>query len=313
MNTFSATFGLPPTCEPPDRTRRADSTIHPDCFSLVVATPDGVPRVDAGWALEAALDVEWAHAIAPRATILLVEGIVDELDPMMRAIDYAAKHGASVISNSWYTEEFADEATYNKHCRLAHAVCVFASGDEGHPATYPGTSPYVIAVGGTTLRLDKDGNVIDETAWRGSGGGVSEFIRRPRSQRDVQTSAMRGSPDVSYNADVRTGFPAYDSLGFLSLKGWITVGGTSAGAPQWAGIIAVADQLLAQRNRPPLASVNLSAQRAIYELTSSALFDVVSGTNGTCNTYCTASLGYDFVTGLGSPRRGIDVALASAQ
>jgi subtilase family serine protease len=308
---FSETFGLPPPCD--DTEQRGRRPPAPDCFPLIVAIPQGLPPVDAGWALEASLDVEWAHAIAPRASILLVEGIVDDLDPMMAAIDYAAKQGADVISNSWYTEESPDESRYDSHCRLHRAVCVFASGDDGYPATYPAVSPYVIGVGGTTLTLADDGSVISETAWSRSGGGASLYESRPLYQDGAHALPSRGTPDVSYDGDIRTGFPIYSTLGIGAVTGWLQVGGTSAGAPQWAAIIAIADQLRKERHLQPLAAFNGSAQAALYgEAVRPTLYDVVAGSNGFCGTACAAAPGSDFVTGLGSPRAGIDVALADA-
>jgi subtilase family serine protease len=268
---------------------------------------------DPGWALEAALDIQWAHAIAPRATILLVEAKTDELDAMMEAIDYAARRGAAVISNSWGTDEFSGEERYDKHCRLRSSVCVFASGNSGNPALYPAANPYAIAVGGTTLRLTAAGGVIDEVAWRGSGGGVSAYEPKPPYQNTVNSFGGRGAPDVSYNANPLTGFPVYDSFGYAGQSGWFRLGGTSVAAPQWAGIIAAADQLRASAGRRPLASRHVASHTALYALAGGpALYDVTAGSNGPCGIICRAGPGFDFVTGLGSPRPGIDAALAAA-
>jgi subtilase family serine protease len=202
---FSTYFGLPLPCD----ASVSDDTGAAGCFPLVVAMPGGQPIVDDGWAIETALDVEWAHAIAPRAKLLLVEAINVEAGPLFHAVDYAAKHGASVISNSWLGEEFKGETKYDRYCHLEHAVCVFATGDDGHEATYPAVNPDVLAVGGTTLALNSAGGILSEVAWSGSGGGVSVFERRPRYQADVNAFKMRGSPDASYNADIRTGVAVF--------------------------------------------------------------------------------------------------------
>jgi subtilase family serine protease len=324
---FSTYFGLPLPCDASagDDARRGRGAGDQaegdnndpggvDCFPLVVATPGGLPIVDDGWAVETALDVEWAHAIAPRAKILLVEAINVEARPLFGAIDYAARHGATVISNSWLDEEFSGERAYDHHCLLERAVCVFATGDDGHEATYPAVNPYVLAVGGTRLALNSTGDVLSEVAWVGSGGGVSQFERRPRYQAAVNPFGTRGSPDVSYNADISTGFPVFVGSGLFGQIGWLRAGGTSAGTPQWAAIIAVADQLRAAQGKRPFGAVGRTAiHNALYALQGHAsLFDVSAGSNGSCGAICTADAGYDFVTGLGSPRHGIDTDLAAA-
>ncbi|HEU5423390.1 MAG TPA: CARDB domain-containing protein [Nitrolancea sp.] len=302
LNVFSQQFGLPLVCGTPGASAGS-------CVNFSKATPQGTPQVNSGWALEAALDVEWAHAVAPQAALLLVEASSAWTSSLFSAIDYAAQQGASVISNSWGTNEYWGETSFDRHCALSTAVCTFASGDGGNPGGYPAYSPYVVAVGGTTLSLDSSGGVLGETAWSGSGGGVSAYESRPAFQGTVQSTAYRGIPDVSYDADPNTGFAVYDSVSYSGQSGWFQVGGTSAGAPQWSGILADADQLRASQGKPRLTGAASGANSALYQL-SNTLYDVSSGSNGTCGAACQASAGYDFVTGLGSPRAGIDAALA---
>ena len=320
VTQFSTQFGLPLPCEPDQSPsggaaarRGGGPAPHGDCFPFEIAMPSGTPPLDSGWALEIALDVEWAHAIAPLAGILLVEAVNDEGGPLFGAIDYAVAHGASVISNSWLDDEFTGQSFYDRRCRLHRAICVFASGDEGHPAVYPATNPYVLGVGGTSLTLSASGEPLSERAWSGSGGGVSKFERRPRYQSDAVDGAMRGSPDVSYHGDPSAGYPVYIGSGLYGIFGWVRVGGTSAGTPQWAAIIAVADELRAERGKPPFGSINKTLQSALYDLAGKAsLYDVTEGSNGICGEQCEASEGYDLVTGVGSPRHGIDLDLANA-
>ena len=281
-----------------------------------------LPATDAGWALEISLDVEWAHAIAPAASLLLVEATTSSLNNLNTAIDYAAKQtGVSVISNSWGTTgEITGETTNDSHCKLLKAVCVFSTGDSGNPGGYPAYSPFVVAVGGTTLSLATSStgavSVASEAAWSGSGGGVSIYEPRPSYQGALPFS-MRTIPDVSYDADPATGFAVYDSTPYNGSSGWFQMGGTSAGAPQWAGILAAANQLRKAKSKAPLAGWNSTtlkspANTTTYALTS-GLSDIAGGAaNGSCGTICTASAGYDAVTGLGSPRPGIDTALAAA-
>lgn len=289
-NKFSSQFGLPPV-------------------ALTKAMPQGQPSTNAGWALEISLDVEWAHAIAPRANILLVEAASNSFANLMGAIDYAAQHGAVVISNSWGGSEFSGETSYDSHCALLTAVCTFASGDSGNPGIYPAYNPGVVAVGGTTLQLTSSGTVVSEVAWSHSGGGVSAYEAKPAYQTTVNPYVGRGIPDVSYDANPTTGFPVYDSVRYQGQSGWFEVGGTSAGAPQWAALIALADAGRAS----PLSAATLQTDTDLYTLLGNpVLYDVTSGTNGTCGAVCTAGSGYDFVTGLGSPRPGIVAALSAA-
>jgi subtilase family serine protease len=304
LAVFNAAFGLPA----PPSFRKVDQT-----------GGTKFPRVDAGWALEAALDVQWAHAVAPSAAILLVEATTSGLSNLMAAVSWAAAQpGVSVVSGSFGLKEYSKQKDYDARCRLTTGVCVFASGDTGNPATYPATSPWALAVGGTTLTLDGAGSVLGETGWSGSGGGVSLYTPKPMWQSGV-TAARRATPDVGYDADPTTGFAVYSSTPYDRQSGWFVLGGTSAGAPQWAGILASANQLRRAAGKPVLSAVTSSGATPLHTALygaglrgSGALADVTTGTNGTCGTLCTAGVGYDTVTGVGSPRRGLDLALRDA-
>jgi subtilase family serine protease len=262
------------------------------------------PRVNANWALEISLDVEWACAIAPGANILLVEASTNSFSNLLTAVDYAAKH-TQVVSMSWGGSEFSSESSDDFHFNVTGVSFTASSGDNGTGAQYPVASPDVIGVGGTTLPLDSAGNLTgSETAWSGSGGGISAFEAEPAYQSSYpipNTGGKRGIPDVSYDADPNTGVSVYDTTSLQGQSGWFVVGGTSAGAPQWAALIVLVDQ----GRTSSLSSNNLSsspeynaAARAVY---ASNYRDITSGTNGSCGSVCTASTGYDFVTGLGSP------------
>src|SRR5262249_10492887 len=153
------------------------------------------PATDAGWAVETSLDVEWAHAVAPGASILLVEATSSAFSNLDTAISYAAKQSAvTVISNSWGSPEVSGETNYAPYCKQSAKVCVFAAGDSGNPGMYPADNPYVVAVGGTTLQLDAGGAVLSETAWAGSGGGVSKYEKKPSYQSSVNATSYRGIP-----------------------------------------------------------------------------------------------------------------------
>ena len=295
----------------------------PPSFKKVTQTgaTSGYPATNATWALEIALDVEWAHAIAPAAGILLVEAKSTSFADMDTAISYAAKQSAvTVISNSWGSPEFSGETTLDTYCKLTTKLCVFSTGDNGNPGSYPAYNPYVLSVGGTTLNLATDAttgavSVAGETAWSGSGGGVSLYETKP-SYQTTNSYTKRGTSDVSYGADPATGFAVYDSVAYSNQTGWFQMGGTSAGAPQWSAIIAVANQLRKAAGKAVLSATSTAstymANSRIYALTS-GVADIATGpTNGICGAICTPTTGYDFVTGRGSPRQGIDLALKAA-
>ena len=300
LATFNAHFGLP---APPSfrKVNQSGGTKY--------------PPVDAGWALEAALDVQWAHAVAPAASILLVEASTSSLSNLLTAVSYAAKQpGVTVVSGSWGTPEFGKQVDQDYRCKLTTGVCVFSSGDNGNPGGYPATNRWALAVGGTTLQLDAAGAVQSETAWSGSGGGVSAYSPKPAYQNAVTSAPRRTSPDVSYAGDPATGFPVYSSTAYDGQTGWFQMGGTSAGAPQWAAVVAVANGLRKGVGKAPLTATNAAGGTPLHTaLYSSAtrLGDITSGKNGTCSV-CSAVVGYDAVTGLGSPRKGLDVVLRDA-
>jgi hypothetical protein len=306
VNKFSGQFGLPKVCGTP-------AAGHP-CFDFRTAAPHGTAGQNADWALETSLDIEWIHAVAPRAAVRLVQAHDQSFASLFAAVTAAAALRPDAISMSWGYPggEFSEETYYDGHCELAHSVCVVASGDGGHPGEYPAYSPRTLAVGGTTLDLASDGTISSEVAWPGSGGGESYFEPKAAAQRGVTPGPRRGLPDVSFDADPNTGVAVYDSVPYQGQSGWFQVGGTSVGTPVWSAILSSADQLRAAAGKGPLTSAGDQAARAVYAATS-ALGDITAGPpNGGCPKDCTAGPGYDFVTGLGSPRTAIDAAVAAA-
>src|SRR5436190_5399225 len=297
LNSFATQFGLP-TC-----------TTSNGCFTI--ATPQGSPRTDRGWALEISLDVEWAHAIAPGAKILLVESKTNSFANLFGAVDYAASQpGVHQVSMSWGGGEFSSEASNDFHFQVSGVTFFASSGDSGHGLIYPSASPLVVSVGGTTLNIDRFGNLVSETAWSGSGGGISAFENEPSYQTNYpipSTGGLRGSPDVSYDADPNSGVAAFDSLGDQGFKNWIQVGGTSAGSPQWAALNAIANVGRASplSSTPTTTPTNLAIYNIAKTAYSTNFRDVTSGTNGSCGSVCTAVTNYDFVTGLGSPHANV--------
>lgn len=247
--------------------------------------------VDAGWALEISLDVQWAHAIAPNAHILLVEAMSDSGNDLLSAVSYAAGRSDVVaVSMSWGGAEFSRELNYDSYFTSSYGAAFFASsGDSGAGVMWPSCSPRVVGVGGTTLALNPDGTVASETGWSLSGGGISAFVTEPAYQIDYNVpnaSGRRAVPDISYNADPASGMSVYHSLSYGGQSGWFSVGGTSAGAPQWAAIHSLG------------LTVSNSKLYQDAKSSSSLYFrDIVAGSNGAYY----AVPGYDLVTGLGSP------------
>jgi hypothetical protein len=271
------------------------------------------PGTNAGWSAETALDVEWAHAIAPAAKIVLVEAASDSWADLLQAVQVAgAVPGVAAISMSWGGPENdvgLDVASFDATLKTISAqgtALVAAAGDNGSlfGVLYPSSSPYVMAVGGTTLQLTHANTIRSETAWsfnwmlyyffgiaEGGGGGVSAVEPEPAYQQGVQNSGFRTTPDVAYDANPATGLVVVDSQN----GGTYVVGGTSVGAPQYAALIAVADQARLALGQPPLTSTQ--ALTAIYGLAGD-FRDITSGNTGLYSAHA----GYDLATGMGSPR-----------
>ncbi len=283
LGVFTSTFGLP-AC-----------TVANGCLTIIYA--GGVkPPVNRGWTGETSLDLQWAHAIAPNAKLLLIEGADGKTGTLLKGVPLAAANGASVISMSWGTNhEFAGETQLDRAFFADAAVTYFnASGDSGvNLFGYPGASPLVVGAGGTRLRLDGSNDILTETAWSGSGGGESLYFTEPAYQIGAQNSGARGVPDVSWDSDPATGVATYDSED----GNWSQVGGTSAASPQWAALTAIANSLRAQQGKGTIGNQFLTT---IYA-NPLAFRDITRGTNGSCGMICTAGPGYDFVTGEGSP------------
>ena len=300
LSTFDRNFGLP----------------APPSFQSVYF--QGAQSNESADAIgETSLDVEWSHAVAPGANILLVQAKSMNLSDLMAAVDWARHQpGVSVVSMSWGGPESSADTQYNSifTTPAGHTGVTFvaSAGDTGffnsHQVNsvnqigvgWPASDPNVLSVGGTTLYTTANGNYVGETAWNlnynasaggwwGGGGGFSRVYAEPSYQNGVQDTGVRTVPDVAYDADVNSGVWVYDSL-----DGWEPVGGTSAGAPQWAGLIAEIDQGRALVGLNPLDGPSQTLP-GIYEF-SSAFRDVTSGSNG-----YPATKGYDLATGLGTP------------
>jgi subtilase family serine protease len=258
---------------------------------------------DASWSQETSLDVEWAHAIAPGAHILLVEAASDSLPDLLAAVDYARQQaGVSVVSMSWGSSEYSTEWFDDNHflTPTGHQGVTFVSsaGDQ-NGTTWPSVSPYVLSVGGATT-LVNGLDYVGEAAWSDTGGGTSPLETAPGFETALTGSIYRTSPDVAYDANPDTGFYVYDSTPYNGQSGWMTFGGTSAGAPQWAALIAIADQGRAILGKTTLDGATQTLP-AIDSLPAFDFHDITLGSQGPGSFGVSAAVGYDQLTGRGTP------------
>jgi subtilase family serine protease len=258
------------------------------CFRKVNQTGGtNYPRGDKGWAEEISLDLDMVSAICPNCHILLVEASTNSFSNLSTAVDEAATLGANEISNSYGGSEFSSEVSAQSHYNHAGIAITASSGDSGYGVQFPAASQYVTAVGGTTLNRASNTRGWSETVWSGAGSGCSAYIPKPSWQTDSGCS-RRTVADVAADADPNTGVSVYDTY---HETGWLVFGGTSVASPIIASVYALAGNAV---------SVNYGSYS--YSHTSS-LFDVTSGSNGSCggSYLCTGEVGYDGPTGNGTP------------
>jgi len=249
------------------------------CFSAVAQGRTN----NSGWAEEESLDVDMVSAICPNCHIILVEAASASTSALTTAEKYATAH-ANYVSNSWSGNE--GTKTYDGSYNVSGVAITAATGDSGHNATaqWPAILPTVIGVGGTSLTKTSPRT---ETAWSGAGSGCSKVYAKPSFQSGLSTGCtLRAQADVSAVANPNTGVAVYDSY---RESGWLVFGGTSVATPITASVFALAGNTAS--NNPG----NLYAH-------TSSLNDVTSGSNGSCGApLCTAGVGWDGPTGLGTP------------
>lgn len=288
LDTYNATFGLPAFAN-------CSATVTTGCFQKVSQRGDQwVPFwSNAGWSLETALDVETAHQTCQNCKLLLVEADSPSYLNLLTAVDTAVRLGATVVSGSWGGAEFATETNYDSHFNKPGVLFSFSAGDSGYGVSYPASSRYVTAIGGTSLHLNADNTWAGETAWSGTGSGCSLYEAKPAWQHDAGC-AHRTTADVAAVADPATGLAVYSSANYAGTRGWFVVGGTSVGAPLVAGLYALAGAVPAGAT---------GAQLPYTRATTANLHDITAGANGACAPayLCTATTGYDGPTGLGTP------------
>jgi subtilase family serine protease len=290
-------------------------------FKKVIANGNGhctVPPYNIGWALESALDIQWAHAMAPSAAIILVEACSNSYDDLMYAVQIAQQqlllYGGGQVSLSWGSNEFPGEVNLDYIFRLnwqpGKTISYFVSaGDSGLGAQYPSSSPWVVSAGGTTINRDPTTQYfVSESCWAGSGGGISTYETYSSSfgtgtgpwtnfQYPLFGQSNRRTPDISFDADPASGaWVRFNS-------GWYVVGGTSLSAPALAGIVNNANNRLGVAPSPGGYYTNAENNLLYAELLAinkeykSNFYDVKTGSNG-----ASAGTGWDYCTGVGSPR-----------
>jgi subtilase family serine protease len=245
------------------------------------------PAQNIGWAQESALDVDMASAMCPKCKIWLVEANTNSFSDLAAAVQEAATLGAHVVSNSYGGGEGGTqsvEASYN-HPGIAITA---SSGDDGFGVQFPASSPHVTAVGGTHLVADGSARGWTETAWSGAGSGCSSVYAKPTWQKDKGCS-KRMEADVSAVADPATGVAVFGPNN-SGVSQWLRFGGTSVAAPLIGGVYGNNGKTVNYGDNP-------------YKKHARFVFDVTSGSNGSCSPsyFCNAGPGYDGPTGLGTP------------
>jgi hypothetical protein len=259
------------------------------CFSKVnqAGNSGPLPAANAGWAGEISLDLDMVSAVCPQCNILLVEANSSYLSDLGTAVDTAVRLGARFVSNSYGGGEYAGVSANDVHYNHPGVAITASTGDNGYGMSYPASSPYVTAVGGTTLSRSAGGRGWTETAWSGAGSGCSGYLGQPSMQASSGTGcANRAVADVSAVANPATGVAVYNA------GGWGVYGGTSASAPIIAAVYALAG-----------TPGDTDYPNSYPYRNSTGLFDVTAGSNGSCATakWCAAGLGWDGPTGLGTP------------
>jgi subtilase family serine protease len=297
LATFRSTYGL------------SACTTANGCFKKVNenGATSPLPTGDYGWAEEISLDLDAVSSACPDCHILLVEASSANTPDLVKAEDTAAgSPGVASVSNSYGGAEDSTILSDDAHFNHPGVAITASSGDSGYGVSWPASSQYVTGVGGTTLSAASNARGWTETAWSGAGSGCSAFEPKPSWQHDTGC-AKRTVADVSADADPNSGLGVYDTynscgsssvcdmligLGAVQgLDGWAQVGGTSLSSPLTASVYALAGNT---------GSITYGSYP--YSHTGS-LFDVTSGSNGSCSgSYlCTAGAGYDGPTGLGTP------------
>ena len=297
LQDFSTQFGLMAITSSSFRVVYAPAGGSSPGSCVAGPAPQPPSAAPTGWDIEESLDIEWAHAMAPRAKLYLVEAQSNHFRDLLCAVTVASNlvktAGGGEVSMSWGGGEFPTETAIDGVFTASHVV-YFASSGDGPGVQYPSASPNVVSVGGTTLSMDPNtGRFISESTWQDGGGGPSAFETRPSYQNGVASivSGSRGTPDVAAVANPATGVWVLDSL-VLGPGTWYVVGGTSLSSPLWAALSSSGEDF---------ASSTRGLLTQLYSGESPIGFTDI--TFGNCGIYISdlAAPGWDFCSGLGSP------------
>ncbi len=286
LNAYRSQFGLP-ACGSGCFTKLNEN-------GATSPLPSPAPSSD-DWTGEEALDIDMVSAMCPNCHIILVEANSESNDDLGAAVNAAVNAGAKFVSNSYGGSEASNDTTYDTEYYDHPGVAVTASsGDSGYGVEYPAASQYVTAVGGTSLSTASNSRGWTESVWstsssEGAGSGCSADDPKPSWQKDTGCS-KRTVADVSAVADPATGVAVYDT--YNNNGGWNVYGGTSVASPLIAAVYALAGT--------PAAGTDPASYPYAH---TSALNDVTSGSTASCSPayLCTAEVGYDGPTGLGTP------------
>lgn len=284
VNTYRAAYGIPALASCAPGSVKGSTT---PCFAK--SDENGgtsYPAANTGWEQEISLDVDMVSAICPKCNILLVEANQPSYTDLGTSVNTAVSLGSQAVSNSYGGGDASGETAYDSYYNHPGVAITVSSGDSGYGVQYPAASPYVTAVGGTSLTRDSSARGWSETVWSGAGSGCSGYESKPSWQTD-SGCGKRTVADTSAVADPNTGVAVYDS----GNGGWLVFGGTSVASPIIGSVYGLAGN-----------ASSLNAAQSIYQNPGS-LYDVTSGSNGSCggSYLCTGVSGYDGPTGLGTP------------
>ena len=292
LGVYRSQFGLP-AC-----------TTANGCFRKVNQSGGTkMPRNNGGWAQEISLDLDMVSATCPDCKILLVEASSSSFKNLGTAVQYAASQKPAAISNS-YGGGDASDATYGKYYNFPGIAVTASTGDNGYQGgSYPASSSYVVAVGGTSLTKASSTRGWAETVWSGAGSGCSTYNAALAAASTFDTGCTkRAMADVSAVADPGTGVAVYDSFAYQGVSGWLVFGGTSVSSPIIASVYALSGNT-GNATTPTYANALPYKNDTTTATTAGNMNDVTSGSNGTCSPtqLCTARTGWDGPTGLGTP------------
>jgi subtilase family serine protease len=314
LNSFSQYYGLP------------QCNVLNACFELIDLSNGAKVAASNDWADEIGLDTQWAHAIAPGAKIILIQAKSSSISDLFAALSVAVTQPNVVaVSMSWGSTEFGSEINaaydgfFHQYPNIAFFAAAGDSGNNNGSELYPAASPYVSAVGGTSIHaLGEPTSATNETVWSLTGGGKSAFETMPATQSQFLSAQgwsnvitlnanHRAIPDIAYNAD-----PSISPVGVVVKGAWYAIGGTSEGAPQWAAIAANFAQYLKTRSTTFASTLTAKGgfngvlyQTKLEQSTLNSFFDISIGSNGSATCIlCNATASFDDLTGLGVPNVG---------